>query len=123
MKRLYDMTPNNIWDQAQNKPTLVVKDLKELYPDIDENVVYEVLLRRGVFKWLAVRREIIKLKNIWRSQITQLNRRKTQQEKGFLKALEMCRGQARKLCHSARWKSPDFDRRAKRWLEEYGEQL
>jgi len=109
-------TKLNIWGFAQNKPTHVVKDLKERYPDIDEDFVYEVLLKRGVFKWLSVRRDLIKLKNIWRTEITKLNRKKTQKEKGYLHALEKCRADIRKLCHSERWVAPDFDRHANEFL-------
>lgn len=109
----------SIWLCAQNKPTLVVRDIKEKYPDIDEDFLYEVLLKRGVFKWLAVRRELIKLKHSWKKEIADLNRKKTEKEKGFLKALERCRKQVRDLCHSARFKAPDFDRGANEFLERY----
>lgn len=109
-------TKENIWNFAQNKPSLVVKDIIEKYPNVDPDFVYEVLLRRGIFKWLAVRRELIKLKNTWKEEITNLNRKKTKEEKGYYKALLKCRADIRKLCHSDRFRSPDFDSGANRFL-------
>ena len=109
-------TKATIWNYAQNKPSLIVKDICSKYPNVDPNFVYEVLLSRGVFKWLAVRRDLIKLKNVWREKITELNRRKTQQEVGYLKALESCRKEIRSMCHSHRWRAPDFDRQANNFL-------
>lgn len=105
-----------IWNFAQNKPTLVVQDIVKEYPDIDPEFIYEVLLKRGVFKWLAVRRDLIKLKDIWREEVRNLNRKKTKEEKGYYKALLMCRAQIRTLCHSERFRAPDFDRKANDYL-------
>lgn len=48
------LDPDNIWRVEQNKPSLVVRDLKFLYPYVDEEVVYKILLGRGIFKWWAV---------------------------------------------------------------------
>lgn len=107
-----------IWNFAQNKPSLVVKDIVEKYPDIDPSFIYQVLLQRGVFKWLSVRRDLIKLKNKWKNEITILNRKKDQKEKGYYKALLKCRKQLRQLCHSSRWVAPDFDRKSIRFLED-----
>jgi len=115
-RRSEKCTPKNIWNFAQNKPTLIVRDITERYPEVDPMFVYEVLLKRGVFKWLSVRRDLIKLKNTWQSQVAELNRKKTKEEKGFYKALIMCRKQVRDLCHSERFRAPDFDRHAKEYL-------
>ena len=109
-------TKETIWNFAQNKPSLVVKDITEKYPDVDPYFIYEVLLKRGIFKWLAVRRDLIKLKNIWRDKITTLNRKKTPYEKGYHKALLECRKEIRSFCHSERWRAPDFDRKANEFL-------
>ena len=94
-----------------------MKDIVEKYPEVDPDFIYEVLLKRGIFKWLAVRRDMIKLKNLWRDEITSLNRKKTAEEKGFYKALLMCRGQIRTLCHSERFRAPDFDSGANQYLK------
>lgn len=106
----------NIWNFKQNKPTLVVEDICKEYPNVDPDFVYNVLLKRGVFKWLSVRRDLIKLKNEWKRIVVILNRKKNREEKGFLKAVEMCRKSVRKLCHSDRLAAPDFDRKANKFL-------
>ena len=105
-----------IWNFAQNKPSLIVKDITEQYPDVNEDFVYEVLLRRGVFKWLSVRRNIIKLKDEMRDEVSRLNRKKNIREKGYYEALLKYRAKIRALCHSDRWVAPDFDRRANEFL-------
>jgi len=108
------MNPSTIWQEKQNKPTYIVRDLRPygILPDI----VYESLLRRGVFKWLAVRQDLIRLKNTWKDEIRKLNRKKTPWEKGYLSALERCRKDIRELCHSERFRAPDNDVHAQRYL-------
>lgn len=105
-----------IWNFAQNKPSLIVQDIVTKYPSIDPNFIYEVLLKRGVFKWLSVRRDLIKLKNMLKIEIRTLNCKKTQEEKGYYKGLLKCRKYIRKLCHSDRWVAPDFDNKAIKFL-------
>jgi hypothetical protein len=107
----------NIWQFEQNKPSLIVDDIVAKYPQVDPDFIYETLLKRGVFKWLAVRRDLIKLKNTWRDEVSRLNRKKTIKEKGYHAALIKCRAEIRKLCHSERFRAPDFDRRANKYLE------
>lgn len=113
-----ECTKSTIWKFKQSKPTLIVRDIIEEYPEIDSDFIYNILLKRGVFKWLAVRRDLIKLKEIWREEIVELNRKKTDKEKGYHKAIIKCREQVRKLCHSDRWRSPDFDSAANAFLSE-----
>jgi len=124
-----EVSKETIWNFSQNKPTLVVKDICEKYPEVDPEFVYEVLLKRGIFKWLAVRRDLIKLKNIWRDEITKLNNilyeakknnesYKCNKEKGAIVMLTKCRQSVRKLCHSNRWRAPDFDKTANLFLQE-----
>ncbi len=36
-----------IWNFAQNKPSLIVKDIVAKYPDVNPGFIYEVLLKRG----------------------------------------------------------------------------
>lgn len=114
----------NIDNLKQNKPSLIAFDLL-----IDKNIPFdytmEVLLNRGVFKWFAVRRRLIVLKNIWKDHInitlSLLKRRDIpikQREylKGYLKAKEECRAEVRKLCHSPRLQAPDNDKKARDFL-------
>jgi hypothetical protein len=117
------MNRKSIWLEKQNKPTLIVRDLKEKYPEIDEDFIYEVLLRRGVFKWLSVRRDLIKLKNKWKTEITELCRQQTikkdRKKSGRLGMIMRLREEVRKLCHSERWVAPDFDKKANLFLINY----
>jgi hypothetical protein len=112
-----------IWSFKQNKPSLIVKDICEKYPEVNKDFIYEVLLNRGVFKWFSVRRKLIKLKNKWKIDITKLNRKKTEQEKGFLKAIEKCRKEVRELCHSDRFIAPDFDKDSNIFLKKILEKI
>lgn len=116
------MDPKSIWCERQNKPTYVVRDLEKYAP---ANIIYKALLRRGVFKWLAVRRELITLKNIWKERLKTADaewREARHQRRAYLKgyraALRECRAEVRGLCHSQRWRAPDFDREANRWLDQ-----
>ncbi len=122
-----NVTKDNIWNFAQNKPTQVVQDICERYPEVDPDFVYKILLKRGVFKWLAVRRDLIKLKHVWKKEINELHtilteaglnkeKYKFRRETGAIKALNRCRQAVRKLCHSERWQAPDFDRKANEYL-------
>jgi hypothetical protein len=119
------LTPKLIWNIEQNKPTLIVKDFERY--GISSSIVYSILLGRGVFKWFSVRRNIIKLKNIWKNRITNIlesikivkqnnNIYKLGYYRGYLKACVECREEIRKLCHSERWQAPDFDKKANMFL-------
>ena len=107
---------NNLWQYKQNRPILIARDLEKY--GVPKEVTMEILLKRGVFKWLAVRRQLIKLKNKWKEEIRELNRKKTEREKGYLEALIKCREEIRKLCHSERFQAPDNDRHAIRFIKE-----
>lgn len=107
----------------QNKPTQVVRDLEKWAPS---GVIYETLLRRGVFKWLSVRRSLIKLKETWKKRITEsIERQKlvtgprVNYERGYRKGIEECRNELRALCHSDRWQVQDNDEMAERWFGYY----
>ena len=118
------MNEKSIWNEKQNKPTLIVCDLE---PYADSDVVYEILLRRGVFKWLSARRKIIRLKNEWKDKITISiaeqketdSWKKKEWLRGYRKGLEECRAEVRTICHGTRWEAPDFDSKAKEWLNTY----
>lgn len=114
------MNKSTIWNEKQNKPTYIVRDLAQY---VDADTVYEVLLRRGVFKWLTARRKLIKLKNTWCKRVTEsiarqkaLSGNAVAYERGYRKAIEECRAEVRAICHGERWEAPDFDRDAMRWL-------
>jgi hypothetical protein len=126
-----NMDRSNIWMIEQNKPSLVADDL--VIYDVPRNVVHTILLARGVYKWLSVRRKLIKLKDGWKTRVSieseEIKKAKKDgggyefwYHKGYLKALEDCRRDVRELCHSDRWQAPDFDEESRRFLEEHGKQ-
>jgi len=134
-----EVRPDNVWQYKQNRPTLIAKDINELY-SVPEFEVLQILMARGVFKWFTVRRNLIRLKDQWKEavsahQILTGYRKRAIREKGvhatnadhyrygYLKgyrdALTECRREIRELCHSERWQCPDNDLEA--WLKlEYG---
>lgn len=121
------LCPKSISHYRQNKPTLIAKDLERY--GVPRNVTYRILLARGIFKWLAKRRDLIKLKIEWRKKttrvITAIQIAKAQKNygqrmywKGYLKSLERCREDVEKICHSDRWTVPDNDSFAADWFDE-----
>lgn len=117
-----ECTEKNIWNFAQNKPSLVVDDIVARYPEVDRDFLYEVLLRRGVFKWFAVRRYLIKLKDklkMWDVGFNDMGK-KNKWQKGRHAMLIYIKEDIRRLCHSERWNCPDNDSRAKLWLRNRG---
>lgn len=115
-----------IWSFAQNKPSLIANDLLEY--GISKEITHRILLTRGVYKWLAVRRHLIKTKDVWKNRIKTISSELKLAKKsnngyqvgyfrGYLKAYEECRADIRSLCHSERWQAPDFDKEAIKFLE------
>jgi len=120
------LTPRLIWNIKQNKPSFIAKDLQTF--GIPSDITHNILLARGVYKWFSVRRQLIKLKNVWKIHITKIlaKLRKAKQEhnnykigylRGYLKAYEECRKEVRNLCHSERWQAPDFDHEAQAHIQ------
>lgn len=107
-------------NEPQNKPSLIAKDFADL--GIPKKMTYSILLKRGVFKWLAVRRDLIKIKDVWKGILRELYNQQTEQKseyrKGLIKGIEMCRKDIRGMCHSGRMRAPDFDKEAIKFLEE-----
>lgn len=123
---IFDVSKKNIWHYKQAKLSLIAKDL-EVY-GVSEDISYKILMARGVFKWFAVRRHIIKLKNRWKDRIRRIlnqvivakkNRNIVKYHfwKGYLKGYEECRADIRVLCHSDRWVVPDNDQKAISWFK------
>jgi len=123
------MNPHTIWQYKQNKPSLIAQDFLESY-DIPLVYTHYILLKRGVYKWLSVREDLIKLKIKWAKELTDLYIEVSEMKKGTpkhrekvgrIKALEQCRKEVRELCHSPRWRAPQRDRKAG-WFLEYMEE-
>lgn len=124
-------TPKSIDQFKQNKPSLIVRDILNTQAtaafELEEHEIYEILLRRGVFKWFSVRRKLIKAKEHWKDRLKtaldyQILSRSTGRWnrvwywRGYRKALEECRADIRRLCHEPRWQAQDNDKPAQQWL-------
>ncbi len=97
---------SNIDNERQNHPELVVKDL---LPFVGADVVRAALKRRGINKWLRVRRLLIALKSRWKDELGEARSRaalptekRREYWRGYAVALDNCRQQVRALCHSPR---------------------
>ena len=137
------MNKHEITQLKQNKPIYIARDLRDLY-GVPIEATMEILLKHDVFKWMAVRRELIELKNKIKHKITEtetykgdckfnlkLNRYckipivpnsrelylKYVEAKGYQKALEIIQKQIKSLCHSPRWQAPDNDNMAQDFLD------
>ena len=115
----------NINNFKQNKIKYLVKDFAE--HGVPEEVTKEILLKRGINKWLANRTAIIKLKDEIKKEIKntlafmkvlehaeicfcKLTGKKNEiyrKQLGRLQALEETRKEIRKICHSSRWQFPE----------------
>jgi len=113
----------------------IARDLKRLF-GIPIAATFSVLLSRGVFKWLAVRRDLIEAKLRWKDKVRETigaireakkdpSHQRLWYLRGYLKAVEECRAEVRAMCHSERWRAPDFDYHAWRFLRrlEIGDNL
>jgi hypothetical protein len=148
---------------AQAKPTRVADDLLEW--GAPREGVYEILLKRGVFKSLAGMRDLFKVsdrlkgkvrdanKEIYNlRQLAKYHRAEATKERlsalvsrveweadvkergshwnrfhqtvarrhymrGYLKGLEEARAEVRAITHSPRWRAPDNDSQASKWLD------
>jgi len=126
----------------QNKTRLIVDDvvnfLKTYEPggaEVDEEKIrekiQEILLARGVYKWMAVRRDLIKfldvLKSVEHLALISLIVKKgfakggvggkkyaiyRHESRGFLKAVRVIKKSLRDMTRSARLRAPDNDRDA-----------
>ncbi|VVB50625.1 Uncharacterised protein [uncultured archaeon] len=117
---------DNIWLYAQNKPSLIIKDLEKYGVPAEDAL--QILLARGVCKWLAARRDLIHTKDAWKEQIRQCHEeilklkgagdfKALNKARGRLEALNVCRQQVRAICKSERWRVPDFDGKAAELLK------
>ena len=100
----------DINNERQNHPELIVRDLQ---PYLPPDLVRETLKRRGVNKWLRVRRLLIQLKSRWKEEVKALDIAKAKAKVnhdrenylklvGYQACLINCRQQVRALCHSPR---------------------
>lgn len=124
----FKISPKTIWNYKQNKASLIVNDLVGKDADTEtRSGIYKILLARGVFKWFAARRQIIRLKNEWKeainwSLVAQKEARgagkisEVHWQRGYRAGLEQARKQIRAVCHSDRWSVDPKDSKALDWL-------
>lgn len=111
----------NIWNYKQNYPDLVVDDIVEFlntHPSPSNNIlrqfIYETLMKRGVNKWLFIRKLIIRLKKRYSYLMKQCqdeakknkiegNKNKMYYYMGKARAYEEIRSELKTLCMGPRW--------------------
>ena len=118
------MTKENIWLFKQNRPSLIADDLEKF--GVPRLAVHETLLRRGCYKWLAARRDIIKLKDQIKAELRKAHAevvkyprgsKERERWRGRIETMEWIRTAIRQITHSERWRAPDIDREAQDFLE------
>ncbi len=114
----------NIWHFSQYKVRRIAEGFKPW--GVPEEMVYYILLANGVFKALAIRRDLIRLKEEWKKEIRALHEEIRKYPKGSverkviaerLRTLTQCRQQVRQILKSERLRAPDNDRTAQRFLK------
>lgn len=136
IKMINNKTINNF---KQNRATYVVDDIMEKVKtkgyDITREDLYEILLKRGIFKWLKVRKYIINFKEILKKAVTDLTlynidnksyfksklstmspTEKYWYTRGKIEAYIGCRKNLRLFCHSTRWTAANDDKKAAEFL-------
>ena len=104
----HGLSPETINNFRQNTPELVIRDARRLL-DLDDNdcqVLRQILLARGINKWLKARRDIIRLKEKYKTRIKELAlsyRKYRPEDKIAMRLLQEFRACLRKICHSPRW--------------------
>jgi len=78
---------------------------------ISYDVAMDMLLRHGVFKWFACRRDLIRLKDDLRRELHTARGQRAA-------TLVSVRERIRAICHSTRLRAPDHDLHAALWLSE-----
>ena len=117
MEKVNEKTINNV---KQNKIKYLVKDFAKY--GVSEDITREILLRRGINKWLANRMAIIGLKDDLKVEIKRIlglmefyNKKGSASKnhpiyRGFvgeLRVLIKTRDKIREICHSSRWQFPE----------------
>jgi len=111
-----EVTKANIWNFRQNNPELVIADARK-YLGLDDqqiDILRNILLARGINKWLKVRRDLIAYKSLMKLDVKATlaaiveakannKRRELDALRARLKVLESIRADLRKMCHSERY--------------------
>jgi hypothetical protein len=111
------VTPITINNFKQNKPSLIAMDLQEHF-NVPPDATWRILLARGVCKWMAVRKLLIRYKHELKQDIRSAQARiaackkmKKHQElawaRGYLAATVSHKKRLRALFRSRRWFTND----------------
>jgi hypothetical protein len=96
---------NTIWGLRQNHPELVVQDCRREFgltePQCER--LREILMERGVNKWLLARRQFIALKHDLKETITELQKSKQVDGRILRKTLLNVYGRMQNICKMPRW--------------------
>lgn len=113
---MYEVTPVTINNMMQNNPELIVTDAAR-YLGLNreqQDVLRQILLARGVNKWLKVRRDLIAYKKVLKHKLKEVDAQRLEARQAGqyhkaagllagLKVLIEVRSTLRKLCHTSRW--------------------
>ena len=104
----HGLSPETINNFRQNSPQLIIEDARR-FLGLDAaacDKLREILLARGVNKWLKARRDLIALKCELKRGIHGIlatGVKGNAAQKGNLKALMQVQGRIRAICHQPRW--------------------
>lgn len=102
------LTPQTINSFRQNSPELIIRDARRML-DLNEEqceILRQIMLARGVNKWLKARRDLIKLNQRLKARIRNLHESYNSwdpSQKTALKLLNEFRESLRAICHQPRW--------------------
>ena len=103
----HGLSPETINNFRQNTPELIIRDARRLLGLSEDQcgILRDILLARGVNKWLRVRRMLIRYKHKLKAEIKVIlaNYRRHPAQKAALATLNRIRGDLRAMCHSERW--------------------
>ena len=110
----YWVNPKYIWSYSQNFPEVVVEDIMNHFrsnSEIDRDFLYSTLLKRGINKWLLVRKMLIRLKKLYLEKMKEAQRLENEATntlsamywKGKAAAYNEIRRDLKLLCVTPRW--------------------
>ena len=102
------LNPSTINNFRQNTPELVIRDARRMLSLNEEQcqILRDILLARGINKWLKARRDIIRYKEKVKESIKYIQstyKKGDVAQKATLQVLNLVRRDLRIICHQSRW--------------------
>ena len=102
------LNPETINNFRQNTPELVIRDARRMLSLNEEQcqILRDILLARGINKWLKARRDIIRYKEKVKESIKYIQstyKKGDVAQKATLQVLNLVRRDLRIICHQSRW--------------------